>query len=155
MDSMMIEANIRNLSCAELLYTCIAKLVIYLHDDLIAGLEHYYDPAEQIKEILGYTDQLLSKCGQDFDSVTEYQLLVRCLSEQTIVEDNTHRLREKADGGMSSSMTQNSSDPDATFRAKAGKNHRGYAANLDESDGSAGYVITDYQLEQNNYPDRS
>ena len=73
---MMIEANIRNLSRAELLYTCVAKLVIYLHknkhDDLIAGLEHYYDPkdynqrfyysnsgetAEQIKEILDDADQ--------------------------------------------------------------------------------------------------
>ena len=48
MDSMMIEANIRNLSRVELLYTCTAKFVNYLHkqerDDLIAGLEHYYNP---------------------------------------------------------------------------------------------------------------
>ncbi len=42
MDSMMIEVNIRNLSRVELLYTCVAKLVIYLHkqerNDLINGL---------------------------------------------------------------------------------------------------------------------
>ena len=48
MDSMMIEANIRNLSRVELLYTCVAKLVIYLHkqerNDLINGLEHYNNP---------------------------------------------------------------------------------------------------------------
>ena len=172
MDSMMIEANIRNLSRAELLYTCVAKLVIYLHkskhDDLIKGLEHYYDPkdynqrfyysnsgetAEQIKTILDDADQLLNKCGQDFESVTEYQLLVRCLSEQTIVENTARRLREKSDGGMNSSIMQNPSDPDATFRTKAGKDHRGYAANLDESVGSKGSVVTDYQLEQNNYSD--
>ena len=48
MDSMMIEVNIRNLSRVELLYTCVAKLVIYLHkqerNDLINGLEHYNNP---------------------------------------------------------------------------------------------------------------
>ena len=54
---------------------------------------------------------------------------------------------------MNSSMMQNPSDPDATFRTKAGKDYRGYAANLDESVGSTGSVVTDYQLEQNNYSD--
>lgn len=171
MDSMMIEANIRDLSRAELLYTCVAKLVIYLHknkhDDLIAGLEHYYDPkdynqrfyhsnsgetAEQIKAILDDADRLIDKCGQDFESVTEYQLLVRCLSEQTVVEKSARRLREKAEG-MNSSMLQNPSDPDATFRAKAGKDHVGYVANVDESVSGSGSVVTDYQLEQNTYSD--
>lgn len=31
MDSMMIAANIRKFSRSELFYTCLAKLVIYLH----------------------------------------------------------------------------------------------------------------------------
>lgn len=171
MDSMMIEANIRDLSRAELLYTCVAKLVIYLHknsrDDLITGLEHYYDPKDynqrfyysnseetdaQIKTILEDADKLLTKCGQDFDDVTEYQLLVRCLSEQTVVENSARRLREKAEG-MNSSMLQNPSDPDATFRTKAGKDHVGYVANVDESVSGSGSVVTDYQLEQNTYSD--
>ena len=42
MDSMMIEANIRKLSRTELLYTCVSKLVVYIHkqkrDDLLSGL---------------------------------------------------------------------------------------------------------------------
>ncbi|MEY8393123.1 transposase [Lachnospiraceae bacterium 45-W7] len=46
MDYMMIEANIKKLSRTELLYTCIFKLVRYFH-----------------------------KNGQDFNDVTEYQLL--------------------------------------------------------------------------------
>lgn len=172
MDSMMIEANIRNLSRVELLYTCVAKLVIYLHkherDDLIAGLEHYYNPndynqvfyhnnseeaIDRAKVILGDADQLLKNCGHDFDDITEYQLLVRCLSEQTIVEDSGRRLREKEDGGMASSIMQNPSDPDATFRTKARKDYRGYSANLEESVGANGSVVTDYQVEQNNYSD--
>lgn len=48
MDSLMVEANIRKLSRMELIYTCISKLVIYLHrngrDDLIGHMAHYYDP---------------------------------------------------------------------------------------------------------------
>lgn len=48
MDSMMIEANIKNLSRAELLYSCVAKLARCPHkaerNDLLEGLEHYYDP---------------------------------------------------------------------------------------------------------------
>lgn len=172
MDSMMIEANIKKLSRTELLYTCVSKFVTFLHkngyDILPAGMEHYYDPNDfnrtfyysdssktdgSLAGILKDADQLLDVCGQDFDDVTEYQLLVRCLSEQTIVEDAVRRLKEKGAGGMDSTMMQNPSDPDAAFRKKAGKEYRGYAANVDESVGRNGSVVTDYQFEQNTYSD--
>ena len=172
MDSMMIEANIKKLSRVELLYTCVAKLVIYLHkhdkDDMLEGLEHYYaaddfnrmfyysdgsHTDEQIKEILGDADKLLARCSNMYDEVTEYQLLVRCLSEQTVVEDAIRRLRTKEDGGSFSGAMQSPSDPDATFRTKAGKGHCGYVANMEESVGENGSVVTDYQYEQNNYSD--
>lgn len=172
MDSMMIAANIRKLSRIELLYTCVAKLVIYLHknkgDDLIKGMEHYYDPndynktfyystetetAEQLCAILKDADALLLACGEDYDDITEYQLLVRCLSEQTVVEEASRRLRTKEDGGFHSEMLQNPSDPEATYRSKAGKEYRGYIANLEETVGKNGSVITDYQYEQNTYSD--
>ena len=102
---MMIAANIRKLSRIELLYTCVKKLVIYFHknsrDELIKGMEHYCDPNDYNKTfyysndsdtenhlaaILKDADRLLDLCGTDYDDITEYQLLVRCLSEQTIVE---------------------------------------------------------------------
>ena len=123
MDSLMVEANIKNLSRAELLYACVAKLVVSIHknhrDDLLEGLEHYYNPNdfnqtfyysdssgtdERIHSILRDADKLLSLCTPDFDDTTEYQLLVRCLSEQTVIEDSVRRLRNKEDGGFSSSM---------------------------------------------------
>lgn len=104
------------------LYTCVSKFVIYLHknkrDSLLAGLEHYYDlndfnrtfyysnsneTADRIKVILEDADKLLMSCGQEFDDVTEYQFLVRCLSEQTVVEDAIRRLKTKEDGGRDSS----------------------------------------------------
>lgn len=172
MDSMMIAANIRKLSRAELLYACVAKLVSYCHkyemESLITGMEHYYDPDDfnkcfyysdgsdtdtQLLTILQDADRLLRSCGADLSEVTEYQLLLRCLSEQTVIEGNTRRLRTKEDGGLHSGMLQNPSDPDATFRQKAGKEYQGYAANLEESVGANGTVITDYQYEQNTYSD--
>lgn len=174
MDSLMIEANIRKLSRMELIYRCISKLVTYLHknrhDDLLRGLEHYYDPNDfnvviyhsrptetddRMSTLLKDADTLLGVCTGKFDDVTEYQLLVRCLSEQTIQEEGTRRLRVKADGGMDSSMMQNPSDPEATYREKAGKRHRGYVGNIEESVGENGSIITDYQLETNNVGDSS
>lgn len=172
MDSMMIAANIRKLSRAELLYTCVAKLVAYCHknqmEHLIQGMEHYYDPNEfnkyfyysdssdtdtRLLSILRDADRLLEACGSAFEDITEYQLLLRCLSEQTVVEENCRRLRTREDGGFHSDMLQNPSDPDATFREKAGKAYQGYAANLEESVGGNGTVISDYQYEKNTYSD--
>lgn len=172
MDSMMIESNIRTLSRMELIYTCISKLVTYLMKlEIIKvpdDLHHYndsndfnkviyhqrsIDADERMLTLLVDADTLLELCKNDFDTVTEYELLVRCLSEQTLVENGIRRLRTKQDGKMNSSIMQNPSDSEATFRSKAGKNHRGYVANLEESVGVNGSVITGYQYEQNIHSD--
>ena len=172
MDSLMIESNIRRLSRMELIYTCISKLVSYLHkngrDDLIGHMDHYYDPndfnqviyhcsdidaEERFAVLLSDADLLLERCNGPFDEVTEYQLFVRCISEQTIVDNGKRRLRTKEDGEMGSRILQNPSDPDATFRKKAGKEYRGYAGNIEESVGKNGSVVTDYQFDTNNKSD--
>ena len=172
MDSLMIEANIRKLSRMELIYRCVAKLAAYLHkngrDDLLNGLEHYYDPDdfnrviyhnrstetdERMKVLLKDADTLQRRCSGQFEDVTEYQLLVRCLSEQTVPEGDRRRLKTKADGQMGSDLLQNPSDPDATYRQKAGKAHRGYTGNVEEAVGENGSCITDYQFETNNTSD--
>ena len=172
MDSMMIESNIRKLSRMELIYTCIAKLAMYVNKINVSALpddlKHYIDPNdfnkviyhqrstdtdERMKQFLTDADKLLALCESDYNDSTEYDLFVRCLSEQTIVENESRRLRMKEDGGMKSTMLQNPSAPEATFRNKAGKEHRGYAANLEESVGTNGSVVTGYQYEQNNHSD--
>ena len=174
MDSLMIEANIRILSRMELIYRCISKFVVFLHknghDDRITGLEHYYDPNDfnrviyhnrstetndRLQILLEDADKLIENCGGLFQDVTEYQLLVRCLSEQTVVENGARRLKTKDDGEMSSDILQSPSDPDATFRDKAGKKHRGFVANIEESVGENGSVVTGYQFETNNTSDSS
>ena len=172
MDSMMIESNIRKLSRMELIYTCISKLVGYVNkvnaSALPDDLKHCLDPNDfnrviyhqrstdaddRIKQLLADADKLLGLCESEYNDSTEYDLFVRCLSEQTVVEDEKRRLRAKEDGGMKSSMMQNPSDPEAAFRSKAGKEHRGYAANLEESVGENGSVVTEYQYDQNNHSD--
>jgi len=102
---------------------------------------------DKIQKLLNDSDALLKACSSGFEDVLEYELFIRCLSEQTIVEDGKRRLRTKKDGIMNSTMLQNPSDPEATYRNKAGKVHRGYAANIEESVGAAGSVVTDYRYE--------
>lgn len=172
MDSTMIEANIRRLSRMELLYTSIAKLIKYL-DKVGAEFDrerfgHYLEPNdynkviyhsrdddadERMLTLLSDADELIELCKGGYDDVTEYQLFSRCMAEQTVVDGESRRLRTKEDGGMDSNIMQNPSDPDATFRSKAGKEHRGYVANLEESVGTNGSVVTGYQFEKNNVSD--
>lgn len=172
MDSIMIESNIRFLSRMELIYTCISKLVIYITknypDMVLAQLKRYADPNDYnrlfyhqrnddmeqiIQMLLEDSGLLLGLCKTDFEEVTEYQLFIRCLSEQTVVENEKRRLRTKEDGTMNSSALQNPSDPDATYRNKSGKLYRGYAANIEETVGKNGSVVTDYQFEKNTHTD--
>lgn len=172
MDSMMTGSNIRFLSRMELIYTCISKLILHIKktapEKIPEELAHYADPndynrifyhqrnddmQEIIRMLLKDSDRLVSICGTDYEDVMEYQLFVRCLSDQSVVENGERRLKTKADGTMNSSALQNPSGPDATYRNKAGKQHRGYAANLEETVGKSGSVVTDHQYDQNTRSD--
>ncbi len=172
MDSMMIDANIKKLSRLELIYTCIADLVIRLKKESVEGIPesllHYADDndfnqvfyyaknsdyAEKSLQLLADADELSAFCGGRYNDWKEYQIFSRCISEQTVKEEGGRRLATHEDGTMDSSILQNPSDPEATFRSKAGEEHRGYVANLEESVGGNGSVITGYQFEQNTYSD--
>lgn len=173
MDSLMVASNIKRLSRLELLYTCLSDLVCYLHknggDDKIHGMEHYYDPADynrviyhqrsedyesRLKTVLTDADQLILRCNGGYDEAPQYQLLVRAFSEQVLKSpDGSLRLKTRGDGQMDSHILQNPADPEATYREKAGKQHRGYAANVIESVGDENSIVTDYQFEQNTHSD--
>ena len=112
------------------------------------GAVLYVGKAKNIKKrIVAYTriEQLTIRLQRMVAEVRKMEFI--------IVENENRRLRTKEDGGMKSTMLQNPSDPEATFRNKAGKEHRGYAANLEESVGADGSVVTEYQYEQNNHSD--
>lgn len=137
-------------------------------EQVVGSLKHYADPNDYnrifyhqrndgmetiIQTLLAGSNCLLDICKTDFKEATEYQLFVRCLSDQTVVENKKRRLRTKEDGTMNSSALQNPSDPDATYRNKSGKLHRGYAANIEEIVGKNGSVVTDYQFDKNPHTD--
>lgn len=168
MDSMMIESNIRQMGRLELLYTCLANLVHELKTDgqfeLIKGLEAYTDSnnrnrvvyhesqvpqSERIQKVIDDAVSLLPKCKDDYQNTTDYQLLERAIREQTKDDGNGHIIPKDKQDKMDSSILQNPSDPDATFRSKAGKNHKGYSANITEAVNENGSVVIDYQYDVN------
>lgn len=137
-------------------------------DKVVASLKHYADPNDYnrifyhqrnddmeaiIQTLLTDSNCLLDICKTDFEEAIGYQLFDRFLSDQTVVENEKHRLRTKEDGTMNSSALQNPSDPDATYRNKSGRIHRGYAANIEEAVGKNGSVVTDYQFDKNTHTD--
>lgn len=173
MDSMMVASNIRKLSRLELLYTCLANMVRELNEsastNLPDELQHYCnnddrnlviyhnksdDTADKISVILKDCKTVIDICSDSFLESSNYTLLQRVLSEQTVLDsDKNYRLRTKEDGGMTANMLQNPSDPDATFREKAGKQHKGYSANIVESVGDDGSIVTDYAFAPNTHSD--
>lgn len=165
MDSMMIASNIKKLSRLELLYTCVANMVKCLHksgdDELIKGMEHYYDDndrnkviyhnrseetTDKVQTVINDAAKLLPLIEDKYLQTSEYQLLLRVFKEQTEDDDKgTRKLREGKD--LNSQILQNPSDPDATYRKKAGKETRGYSANLVETFDESNSVISDYQYD--------
>ena len=66
----------------------------------------YPDFSSCVTAILRDADALLKEIGTDYEDSGEFQLLVRCLSEQTVTGDGTRRLRIGKDEGLSGSMKQ-------------------------------------------------
>ena len=172
MDSMMVESNIRKMGRLELLHTCTSNLVKQAMRDgnkrLIKGMEHYADPndrnrviyhgkdipyAERLQRVIDDAVKLLPRCEEEYAETNDYQLLLRAIHEQTKDDEGGGRIPKEKGDGMDSSALQNPSDPDATYRVKAGHEHRGYAANIVEAVDNTGSVIVDYQYDINTRSD--
>lgn len=172
MDSLMVAANIRNLSLLELFYTCVAnlaKVMVQREIELPDAQKHYIekddynsfiyhnreqDAVGRTIQVMHDAEKLLELCEGDFDDTSEYQLLIRLLKEQTIFDDNgTRRLRDKKEKEDASKVLMNPADPEATFRRKAGGKHIGYAGNIVEAVDENGSIVIDYAYEQNIYSD--
>ena len=172
MDSMMINSNMRMLARSELIYSCIARLVKYIWQNnrevLPEELLHYAQPndfnkvlyherstnlKERMHQFLKDAELLYTLTKNGYEEVAEYELFIRCFSEQSVIENGVRRWFTKEDKRGNSTMLLNPTDPEATFRKKAGKTYQGYVANIEESVGKNGSVITDYQYEQNIHSD--
>lgn len=174
MDSLMIAANIKNLSLLELFYTCVANLakIMVQREIPLPEEQHHYvekddynrciyhkreqDATERTIAVMHDAEKLIELCDKtgDLDDTSEYQLLIRLLKERTIInDDGTRRLRKKDEVENPSEALLNPSDPEATFRYKAGEKHLGYVGNVVESVGEKGSLITDYAYEKNTFAD--
>ena len=172
MDSMMIESNIRQMGRLELLYTCLANLVREIARDgqkeLLEGLHDYEDTNhrnrviyhdqstpqnEKIQKVINDAVTLLPKCKDEYGQTDDYQLLERAIDEQTKNDDKGNRVPKTKEDGMTPDILQNPSDPEATYRSKAGKSHKGYSANLVEAVDEKGSVIVEYQYDVNTRSD--
>ena len=172
MDSMMINSNMRMLARSELIYSCIERLVKYIsknNPELIPeSLQHYAQPndfnkvlyhersstlQERMEQFLADAETLYDITKTGFEDVTEYELFIRCFSEQSIIEHGKRRWITKEDHLGNSAMLLNPTDPEATFRRKAGKEYQGYVANIEEIVGKNGSVVTDYAYETNIHSD--
>lgn len=174
MDSMMVASSAKHMSRLEILYSVNANAVLLMHElgadeQIPAQLSHYLSPDDR-NDVVYYckddevTDRLttviqeaeLLRSAMDSDQwleFSQYQLLIRVLKEQTEKDENDVRTA-KNKKEISPSSLQNPSDPDATFRTKAGKGHKGYTANIVETVGEEGVsLITDFDFQQNSYSD--
>ena len=115
MDSLMVAANIRNLSLLELFYTCVANLCKIMDErgTKIPDEQYHYikkddynkciyhkrdmDATERNVVVMKDADILIKICDStgDFDDTIEYQLLIRLLKERTIIDDGGSRRRQR------------------------------------------------------------
>lgn len=173
MDSLMVAANIKNLSLLELFYTCVAnlaKIMVQRQIPLPEEQHHYiekddynrcihhkceFDATERTIIVMHDAEKLIEICDKtgDLDDASEYQLLIRLLKERTKIDDGDRRLRKKEEVEHSSEVLLNPSDPEATFRYKAGGKNLGYVGNVVETVGENGSLVTDYAYEKNTYAD--
>ena len=170
-DSMMIEANIKKLSRLGLLYTCNQNMIREISkakDTIPETLQHYLKAGdrneisyhsdlsngEKIAIVLKESKEILKLVGTRYTDSQNYKNLLRVLKEQCNVdEDGNYTLKAKGDPSLNSYIMQSPVDPDATFRSKAGKAHRGYVADMVEEVGENGGIITDYAVEKNVHSD--
>ena len=173
-DSMMIAANIKRLGRLELLYECVSDAVREIEKrggKIPEELRHYTEKSDRNKEFYHKKDgesyeeraeRLIKECEAAKKIIEEKEEtkesaaaknLERVILEQTVEEDGKRRLK-KENEGMGSEILQNPADPDATYRKKAGKEHRGYVANIEESVGENGSLVSDYDVKKNTYSDK-
>lgn len=172
MDSVMIASSCKKMSRLEIVYTCISHLTGLIKADgrekiLTPRLSLYLQDGHKNNTLYrSKTEDLefnLEKALADAESLArlgvgsyketqEYQTLTRVLREQAQYgEDGSIKPKNKKD--IRTDSLQNPSDPDATFRRKAGECHKGYVGNIVETMDENGAIITQFGYEQNIHSD--
>lgn len=172
MDSVMVASSCKRMSRLEILYTCVAKMVRRMNEEDVSlpeHLRHYLkesdanqvlyhrrneELADRLQAVIEDGVSLVASVPEALIDSQEMRLLQRVLREQ--VEETPEGPRPKAKESITTDSLQNPSDPDATYRKKAGKDHKGYTANIVETCPEEGpSFITHYDLKPNTYSDQA
>ena len=171
MDSLMISSHCKKLSRIQLFYTTIAAMVKRIFKDdkdaqsIFSEFEHYISKEDMNNTVYrvksGDLDNRLEKIAKDavilrdkcahWSEAEEYKHLCRLIDEQITFDNDAPEVIPGKD--VSPSSMQNPTDPDATFRRKAGVDHTGYVGNVVESLGEDSAIITQFDFQTNNYSD--
>ena len=173
MDSLMVSSSSKKMSRLEILYSCVQNMIKAINrtgeSQLLKNMVHYLkeeDRNETIyhrksEEISSRLQQVIldattpmSTLEEPYFDLPEYQLLRRVLLEQT-EKDAKGTVVPKDKNKITPSSLQNPSDPDATYRSKAGKGNKGYVGNLVETVDENGCIITAYDYVENSHSDSS
>jgi hypothetical protein len=174
MDSIMIASSCKTMSRLELFYSCVENAVKALHrlgcDDLLLSFSNYLEDSnknnviyrckpEDAESRLQQTAQdaaqiiVLLNSNDSASELPEISTLIRLLDEQVIISDKEVML--KVPKQITTNSLQNPSDPDASYRFKAGKKHTGYVGNFVETVDENGAIITQFDYQQNIHADHS
>ena len=173
MDSLMVSSSSKKMSRLEILYSCVQNMIKAINrtgeNQLLKNMEHYlneedrnetiyYRKSEEIssrlQQVIEDATTLISKLDDAYFELPEYQLLRRVLLEQSET-DSKGNVIPKDKKSITPSSLQNPSDPDATYRSKAGKANKGYVGNLVETVDENGSIITSYGYAVNSHSDSS
>ena len=172
MDSLMVSSSCKKMSRLEILYTCVSNMVkaVYKTGEYqnLKNMEHYLDEGDKndtiyhrkseeisgrLQSVIDDAGTLTRDLGGAYFELPEYQLLLRVLKEQTETIDGKLIPADKKN--ILPDSLQNPSDPDATYRSKAGKDNKGYVGNLVETFDQKGSIITSYDYKVNSHSDSS
>lgn len=173
MDSLMVSSSCKKMSRLEILYTCVANMAKAItrtgEAQLLKGMEHYLEDEDRnetiyhrkseeissrLQQVIDDATALIAQLGDAYYELPEYQLLRRVLIEQTD-KNSEGKTVPKDKKQISPQSLQNPSDPDATYRSKAGKDNKGYVGNLVETFDENGAIITSYDYQENSHSDSS
>lgn len=173
MDSLMVSSSCKKMSRLEILYTCVSNMVkaVYKTGEYqnLKDMEHYLDEddkndtiyhrkneeiSERLQAVIDDAAVLIKELGEAYFELPEYQLLRRVLMEQTETTAEGKHIPTDKKKILPTSL-QNPSDPDATYRSKAGKDNKGYVGNVVETVDEKGSIITNYDYEVNSHSDSS
>ena len=171
MDSVMVASNCKKMTRLEILYTCTANMIKAIcqadKSAISKDLAHYLevedlnrtiyhrkneDISARLQQVIDDATRLIAELGDDSFELPEYQLLRRVLMEQT-EHDPDGKPIPKDKKSITPDSLQNPSDPDATFRRKAGKKHKGYVGNIVETFDDQNAIITRYDYDINSHSD--